>query len=134
MFVPRHPAPLSPGRSSFEGGFTLVEMMVALAIFSLAALALLRLEGATVSNTAVVREQAVAQIVARNVAVETLSQPVAPAFGEESGGEVNGGREWRWVRRTGRSPEPRIQMIDIVVLSDTGREAARLTLFRRGER
>ncbi len=47
---------LSPeGESGFESqwrsaehGFTLIEMMVALAIFSLAALALLRLEGATV--------------------------------------------------------------------------------------
>ena len=120
----------SPDR---ESGFTLVEMLVALAIFSLAALALLRLVGATVSNTALVREQAVAQIVARNVAVETLSEPVAPAFGEASGSEVNGGRQWQWLRRTGRSPEPRIQMIEVVVLSDAGREAARMTLFRRGE-
>lgn len=118
--------------SGREEGFTLVEMMVALAIFSLAALALLRLEGATVSSTALLQEQAVAQMVARNVAVDALTQPAAPAFGEQRGAEVNGGRQWRWVRRTGRSPEPRIQMIHVAVLSDTGREAARLTVFRRG--
>nr|MDQ4088649.1 prepilin-type N-terminal cleavage/methylation domain-containing protein [Pseudomonadota bacterium] len=33
-----------------EAGFTLIEMLVALAIFSLAALALLRLGGATAAN------------------------------------------------------------------------------------
>ena len=117
-----------------ESGFTLVEMLVALTVFSLAALALLRLEGATISNTARLQEQAVAQMVARNVAVETLSQPVAPAFGEERGSELNGGRQWSWVRSTARSPEPRIQMIEIAVLSDSGREAARMTVFRRGPR
>jgi general secretion pathway protein I len=117
-----------------ENGFTLIEMLVALAIFSLAALALLRLEGATVKNTALLQEQAVAQIVARNLAVETITDPVAPAFGVAKGATVNGGRRWSWVRNTGRSPEPRIQMIDIAVLSDTGRQAARLTIFRRAER
>jgi general secretion pathway protein I len=117
-----------------ENGFTLIEMLVALAIFSLAALALLRLEGATVKNTALLQEQAVAQVVARNLAVETITDPVAPALGVAQGATVNGGRRWRWVRNTGRSPEPRIQMIDIAVLSDTGRQAARLTIFRRAER
>ena len=114
-----------------EQGFTLIEMLVALAIFSLAALALLRLEGATVSSTALLQEQAVAQIVARNIAVETITDPAAPAYGTAQGETVNGGRRWRWVRITGRSPEPRIQMINIAVMTERGREAARLTIFRR---
>jgi general secretion pathway protein I len=106
-------------------------MMVALAVFSLAALALLRLEGATVKSTGLLQDQAIAQMVARNVAVETLSDPVAPAFGDLRGTAVNAGREWSWVRSTGRSPEPRIQMISVVVRDQRGREAARLTLFRK---
>jgi general secretion pathway protein I len=117
-----------------EAGFTLVEMMVALAVFSLAALALLRLEGATVKSTGLLQDQAIAQMVARNIAVETLSDPVAPAFGEQRGTVVNAGRQWTWLRRTGRSPEPRIQMIDVVVRDARGRQAARLTLFRRAAR
>jgi general secretion pathway protein I len=109
-------------------------MLVALAIFSLAALALLRLEGATVKNTGLLQEQAVAQLVARNLAVEAITDPVAPAYGLERGQAVNGGRRWQWVRQTGRSPEPRIQMITILVLSEAGRESARLTIFRRAAR
>lgn len=120
--------------SARANGFTLIEMLVALAIFSLAALALLRLEGATVSNTALLQEQAVAQMVARNLAVETLTDPVAPAYGTAQGVALNGSRRWRWVRNTGRSPEPRIQMIYISVLSERGKEAARLTIFRRADR
>jgi general secretion pathway protein I len=117
-----------------EYGFTLIEMMVALAIFSLAALALLRLEGATVKNTGLLQDQAVAQIVARNIAVETITDPTAPAYGLVRGETVNGGRRWLWVRNTGRSPEPRIQMITVAVLTESGREAARLTIFRRAAR
>jgi len=112
-------------------GFTLIEMLVALAIFSLAALALLRLEGATVANTARLADQAMAQAVARNIAVETMTDPVAPAFGGDTGTVVNGGRPWSWSRTVGRSPEPRIQMITIHVRSQAGPEAASLVIFRR---
>ena len=122
---------MSP-RPDTQAGFTLIEMMVALVIFSLAALALLRLQGATVSNTARLQDQAFAQIVARNIAVETMTDPVPPAFGRDSGQAVNAGRSWNWTRVTDKSPEPRIQMITISVQSQTGPEAATLTVFRRG--
>ena len=118
--------------SARERGFTLVEMLVALAIFSLAAMALLRLEGATVTTTALLQEQALAQTVARNLAVEALTDPEPPAFGATRGEAVNAGRKWRWARTVGRSPEPRIQLIRIEVRSDRGPEAANLTVFRKG--
>ena len=115
-----------------EAGFTLIEMLVALAIFSLAALALLRLGGATATNSARLQEQAIAQIVARNVAVETLTDPEPPAFGVLNGETVNAGRRWMWTRTTGRSPEARIQQIEIRVVDAAGGPGrASLTIFRR---
>lgn len=114
-----------------EAGFTLVEMLVALAIFSLAALALLRLEGATVANTARLQDQAMAQIVARNIAVEAMTDPIAPAMGQSGGQVANGGRQWTWTRLVAPSPEPRIQMITISVQSQIGPDSATLTIFRR---
>src|SRR5207244_10981661 len=88
-----------------EAGFTLIEMLVALAIFSLAALALLRLGGATATNSASLSDQAIAQLVARNLAVETITDPQPPAFGASQGDVVNAGRRWRWTRTVARSPE-----------------------------
>lgn len=124
---------MSGGRRS-EQGFTLIEMLVALAIFSLAALALLRLGGATAANSARIQDQTLARIVADNLAAELMTDPVAPAFGSLTGEAVNGGRRWSWSRTVARSPEARIQQIEIVVSElDGGGGRARLTVFRRGQ-
>ena len=123
---------MSAARKRGEHGFTLIEMMVALAIFSLAALALLRLGGATAANSARLREQAIAQIVADNIAAETLTDPAPPSFGVQTGEAVNAGRRWVWTRRTGRSPEARIQQIEISVSDPAGGPGrASLIVFRR---
>lgn len=119
--------------SKREAGFTLIEMLVALAIFSLAALALLRLGGATAANSARLGDQALAQMVAKNIAVETLSDPAPPAFGVTQGEAINAGRRWRWRRTAMRSPEARIQQIEIAVEPEAGGPGrARLIVFRRG--
>jgi general secretion pathway protein I len=117
---------------SRDNGFTLIEMLVALAIFSLAALALLRLGGATATNSARLESQAIAQIVARNIAIETLTDPAPPAFGVSDGTAINGRRRWRWTRNVARSPEARIQQIEIRVDPEEGGPGrASLIVFRR---
>jgi general secretion pathway protein I len=103
-----------PARAG-ERGFTLLEMLVALAVFSLAALALLRLEGATLRQTADLDDRALAQLVARNMGVELLTDPAPPPLGQASGEVVNGGRRWRWTRATSRTPDARLVRVDIAV-------------------
>jgi general secretion pathway protein I len=100
-----------------ERGFTLLEMLVALAVFSLAALALLRLEGATVRQTGELDERMLAQLVARNLAVETLTDPTPPPLGQNTGQALNGGRSWTWTRITSRTPDQRLVRVDISVAS-----------------
>lgn len=113
-----------------SNGFTLVEMMVALAVFSLAALALIKLVGVSIASAGAVDRKLIAQIVAENVAVEALADPVAPALGTTNGVETNGGLPWRWVRRTTRTADVRIARIDIAVADASGQPAARLTVVR----
>lgn len=105
-------------------------MMVALAVFSLAALALLRLEGATLRNTAALDDTLLSQLVARNLAVETLTDPAAPAIGTAKGEEVNAGRRWQWVRQTAKTPDTRLVRVDITVTGTAGGSAAMLTIVR----
>lgn len=118
---------------SAGNGFTLIETLVALAIFSLAALALLRLEGATLSSTAMLTDRAVGQIVVRNLAVEVMTDLRAPAVGETNGSVVNAGRTWRWTRLTKQTDDLRIVRVDLTVMDDAGRSSGALSLARTVE-
>lgn len=126
MFVSS--AEASPPRN----GFTLLEIMVALAIFSLAALAMVRLQGYSVRSTGDLGDSSLAWQVARNVAVEILSNPAPPTLGETDGEEVNGGQNWRWTAATEKTDDARLLRIDISVVG-TGNAAgrkAKLTIAR----
>jgi general secretion pathway protein I len=117
-------------KAKSQRGFTLIEMMVALAVFSLAALALLRLQGATVSSTAVIETRALGQVVANNLAVEALTDAVPPPLGKSEGVVQNGGRTWRWSRITKRTADVRIVRIDIGVVDERGQPGGALSLAR----
>lgn len=110
-----------------EAGFTLVEVMVALAVFSLAALALVRLQGVTIATTAQLDERLLGGIVAQNQATEALLLAPTPGRGEE----MAGGRRWRWQRQVRATADPRLLRIDVLVTDSDGRPAGSATLLRR---
>ena len=120
---------LPPPRAG-EEGFTLIEIMVALAVFSLAAMALVRLESATIRGAAILDETVVAQMVARNVAIAAVTDPQAPALGRTSGVEVNGGRSWKWTRIVSGTGDARVVRIDVAVANAGGSVAGRMTMVR----
>jgi general secretion pathway protein I len=120
-------------RNPHPSGFTLLEMVVALAIFALAGMALLRLEGATLTQSAQLADRAMGQTVARNLAVEILSDPALPAFGTANGEAVNAGRRWRWQRDVTRTGDVRIARVDIVVTDEAGHPAGRLSLAKAAQ-
>ena len=99
-------------RRSAEIGFTLIELMVALAIFSLVALTLLKLQGTIVRNSGEIASQAMGQIVAHNMAVETLTDPRAPSLGKAEGMTDNGGKRWSWTRTTAATHDIIRQALD----------------------
>ncbi len=79
-------------------GFTLLELLVALAVFAIAALALLQMEGASISRTADLDQRLLREIVAQNMAAEILTDPAPPAVGSASGTIDNAGRSFQWTR------------------------------------
>ena len=94
---------------------------------------LLRLGGATAANSARLQEQAIAQIVAENVAVETADRSRRAAVRDRR----RAGGQWRAAlgldADIARSPEARIQQIEIAVTSlDGGPGRARLHHFPAG--
>lgn len=115
------------GRTS---GFTLIEMMVALAVFSLAAMALIRLESATIRGATILDSTLTAQMVARNVAILAVTDAQPPAIGDASGRERNGGRDWNWTRKVTPTGDARILRIDVAVADQAGTVQGRLTMVR----
>ncbi|MBB4641033.1 type II secretion system minor pseudopilin GspI [Rhizorhapis suberifaciens] len=111
-------------------GFTLIEMLVALSVFSLAALALLKLQGFTLATTADLDQKLLGQIVARNLAVELLSDPAPPGLGQTSGDVENGGQLWHWTRKAKLTDDPRIIQIDLRVEGHAGTSPNALTIVR----
>lgn len=104
--------------------------MVALAVFSLAVLALIRLEGATIRGAAILDDTLIAGIVARNVAIDAVTQGRAPPIGRSAGAEANGGRSWRWVREVRATGNPSILRIDVGVTAAGGGMIGRVTMIR----
>lgn len=113
-----------------ERGFTLIEIMVALAVFSLAVLALIRLESATARGASILDETLIADLVARNVAAESVSEARVPTLGTSGGVEVNGGRRWAWQRGVFPTGNPQIVRIEVSVRGPAGNVAGRATMVR----
>jgi general secretion pathway protein I len=109
---------------SAQTGFTLIEMLVALSVFGLAALAIINLQGYSVRTASTLSESTLASQVAHNLAVERLSAPTVPPIGTEKGELENGGRSWRWQVVTEKTDDRRLVTIAISVTA-TGAGARR---------
>ena len=115
---------------SGEGGFTLLEMLVALGIMSIAALTLVRLDAYALRTAGDLDAGTVAAVVAQNRAVELWTDPAPPPIGSGSTRVVNAGRDWRVEQRVALTADPALLRIDLIVRPETGRGQAVLTIVR----
>ena len=115
-------------------GFTLIEVVIALAVVALALLALTRTAALQVSSFDAVRERTLAGWVAANVISEIrLAEPV-PATGRRDGRTHLAARDWRWTLTVQPTPEPDIRRLDVAVFAGEAKEpSATLTGFASGQ-
>lgn len=116
--------------AAHDRGFTLIEIMVALAVFSLAVLALLRLETATIRGASTLDDSLVAGLVARNVANDAITEAQPPVSGRTTGSEVNGGQAWTWVRNVRGTGNASIVRVDVAVTNRAGQVVGKTTAIR----
>jgi general secretion pathway protein I len=112
-------------------GFTLVEVLAAMALIALAALAMMKAISESARATGLVRERVLAEIVAENRLIETLSAPPARELGASSGRVTMAGQDWRWTQTSAPTSDAAVVRVEVVVTAeDKGPELAALTAFR----
>ena len=114
-------------------GFTLVEVLVALAVLAIALAAILRAMGQAIDATATLRERNIALWVAQNRLVEHQMRRDWPAADTKDGDAEIGGVKWYWREQVSATPEPRIRRIEITVrrIADSQNTQARLVGYLR---
>lgn len=113
-------------------GFTLVEVLVALAILAIALAAVLRAMGQSIDLTTALRDRTVALWVAEERATERLLRREWPAIDTTEGTMEFGEREWRWRERVQSTPLEELRRIDIEIRAPKSPDIlGRVTVYLR---
>lgn len=99
-------------------GFTLLEVLVALAIVAITLGASIKASGQFTRNAGHLKEKTLAQWVAKNKAVEYRLQGALPALGHQEGDVSMAGQEWRWRVKVSNTADVRLRRLDITVIRD----------------
>jgi general secretion pathway protein I len=96
-------------------GFTLVEVLVAVAVLAIAMAAVIGAMARQADNAGYLKQKTLALWVAHNRLAEVQLQPEVPGTGRSDGKVEMGGFEWQWEAVVRATEDPRLRRIDIVV-------------------
>ena len=103
-------------------GFTLIEVLIALAVVALALLGLTRVAALQVRDFDALRERTLAGWVAANVLEETRLAASMPSTGRSDGRVEFATRSWRWTRDVSTTPDPSVRRVDVQVFEGDAKE------------
>ncbi len=103
--------PPRPGPAA-AGGFTLLEVLVALAVLAVALAAAVSGTATQADNTGYLRDRTLAQWVAGNQLTAAQLEADWPATGTRRGEETLAGREWAWTVEVSATPDPAVRMLE----------------------
>ena len=113
-------------------GFTLLEILVALAVLAISLGALVKIAAEGANNVSYLRDRTLAAWVANNKINETLLSRNWPAPGLSQGVTSMAKRQWRWRLTVGNTSDPDLRRLDVAVGADeTAEVITELTAFMR---
>lgn len=119
-------------KRQFSTGFTLIEVMVALSIFALAAVASLQAASGHLSSITTLQDKMYAQYVASNRMAEIRLEQRWPVRDNHSGNMTMGGQQWRWQQQVTETVTPNVVAITVQVSrAEQEGEASRLMSYYR---
>jgi general secretion pathway protein I len=114
------------GSHRIAAGFTLLEVLVALAIVATALAAAVRASGVSVDSSAQVTERLLASWVAQNRLAELSARRIFPDLGTQSGTAKQAGRDFSWEETVGTTPNADFRRVEIRVRAGGDHVAATL--------
>lgn len=96
-------------------GFTLLEILVALAVLSISLMAALKSTGESIRTSTALKERTLAQWVMVNRVAELELDKTWIELGTTRGKELMAGRTWYWVISTEKTPDPDIRKAEVSV-------------------
>ncbi len=118
----------APTRS--DAGYSIVEALVALFVFALAAVGLVQLQASSISAFTHVEQRTLAGLVAQNELTEAMAATMPPVIGVREGEAEMAGRAWRWRATTEATADPTTRRVTVRVLNAAGADAAEAHGFR----
>lgn len=115
-----------------QSGFTLVEVLVALAVVAVALAATLFSASQSAASAAQFRDLTLGNVVARNAAIEFQLQEDWPKTGNSDGDVELGGGDWRWEAEVIETADENIRRANIQVFllgGDEPRLVSSLSVF-----
>jgi general secretion pathway protein I len=112
--------PHTPHIASHQRGFTLLEVLVALAIFASVAAVLLTASARSLQNAARLEEKALAGWVADNYLTELQLAETPPETGHDSRELEFGGRHWQLYSETETTSDPGLRRVNLWVALPPG--------------
>ncbi|MEM6832699.1 MAG: type II secretion system minor pseudopilin GspI [Pseudomonadota bacterium] len=117
-----------------EAGFTLIEVLMAMAIFSLIGVASLKLAGTATQSAAQVAAKTEASIVAENALVDALLEPGTLTRGEEKRSVRNFEQTWQLRQSVEATGQANVLRIRIAATGQAPYAAAQAVGFKVLER
>jgi general secretion pathway protein I len=104
--------------SSKAKGMTLLEVIVALAVFSIAAVSITKSLGEQMANMPILEQRTYAQWVADNVMVDARLETKFPDIGKKEGQAELAGKDWYWRKEVVKTTDDKFRMIRVSVSED----------------
>lgn len=96
-------------------GFTLLEVLVALAIFAVVAASVLTASARSLQTASRLEEKTLAMWIADNRLTDLQLSEAAPGNGREQGELDYAGRRWAWVSEIGTTSDPALRRVTLWV-------------------
>jgi general secretion pathway protein I len=114
---------------SRDGGFTLLEILIALAILAIAFASIITVAANQSVNVAYLRDKTLAHWVAMNQITELQVSNKWPSTGKQQGDEEMGLQKWHWKRTVTKTPDDRVRKMEIAVFRNRGDDEAVVRLI-----